>query len=240
MDVQRFLAILLCLWGAGLALAQAPGDPDAADPGEVITGIVSTEGAYLYVGPDFAYRIVGQLSINESVTVTGRRGDFYSRWDGRQWLRIDYGGQPLWVYARLVRTSVPFNSIPPRGLDLPRNRDGRVPEVFDLSQDICNTWGHEFSQSTQAITDADSITVTFSAMPGAKLYQVIVLSPSGARTAFDSLDPIITFKGEDIRSRKEYGTYTWRVAPYWTNSTNRYAWQQICLLRTGGTFERLP
>jgi hypothetical protein len=231
---------LLCIWGAGLALAQAPGDPDAPAPGEVITGIVSVEGAYLYVGPDFAYRIVGQLSVNESVTVTGRRGDFFFAWDGRQWLQIDYGGQPLWVYARLVRTSVPFNSIPPRGIALPRNRDGRVPAAFDLSQDICNTWGNEFSQSTQAITDSDSITVTFSPMPGATLYQVIVLSPSGARTAFDSTDPIVTFRGDQIRSRREYGTYTWRVAPYWTNSTNRRSWQQICLLRTGGTFERLP
>ena len=36
----------------------------------------------------------------------------------------------------------------------------------------------------------------------------------------------------------EQGTYTWRVAPYWTDSSNRYSWQQICLLHTGGTFEK--
>lgn len=34
------------------------------------------------------------------------------------------------------------------------------------------------------------------------------------------------------------GTYTWRVVPYWTTGTERYQWQQICLLRTGGTFDK--
>jgi hypothetical protein len=36
----------------------------------------------------------------------------------------------------------------------------------------------------------------------------------------------------------EAGTYTWRVAPYWTQSDYRYNWQQVCLLQTGGTFEK--
>ena len=69
---------------ASNVFAQAPGDPDAADPGEVITGIVEFNGTRVYVGPDFAYDLVGQLDINTAVVVLGRRGDFIYQWDGDQ------------------------------------------------------------------------------------------------------------------------------------------------------------
>jgi hypothetical protein len=75
-------------------------------------------------------------------------------------------------------------------------------------------------------------------MPGANVYSVITISPTGFRTAFDS--ETTTAIIELDRLPKETGTYTWRVAPYWTNGTERWRWQQLCLLETGGTFERPP
>lgn len=230
--------VIILLLTIGIAAAQAPGDPDAAEPGEQIRGIVAVEGATVYVGPDFAYEIVGQLQRNSAVQILGRRGDFIFRWDGRQWLEIDYGGQRGWVYARLIRTSIPFNSIPPTGIALPRNRNGRVPEIFDLSSNICDRWVGAFGQSSRVISQENpEITVTYPAMPGANVYSVITISPSGFRTAFDSetTSALITID----RLPKQPGVYTWRVAPYWTNDTNRFGWQQICLLETGGTFTRL-
>ena len=65
---------------------------------------------------------------------------------------------------------------------------------------------------------------------------MITLSPSGNRTAFDSETTTAEIMLEDLPY--EPGTYTWRVAPYWTTSTYRYDWQQICLLQTGGTFDK--
>src|SRR5262245_21317533 len=82
---------------------------------DTIYGLVTVDSADGRVGPDFAYRILGRLPLNASVVVTGRAGDFFTRWDGRQWLQIEYGGARAWVYARLLRTSVAFNSIPPVG-----------------------------------------------------------------------------------------------------------------------------
>ncbi|GAB4508427.1 MAG: hypothetical protein OHK0046_00770 [Anaerolineae bacterium] len=234
MKRQLLLSLLvLCLFG-GAVLAQPPGDPDAANPGEEIRGIVSINGATVYVGPDFAYRIIGQLEKNSAVRVLGRRGDFYSRWDGRQWLEIDYGGDRAWVYARLIRTSIPFNSIPPTGRELPRDRNGRVPDVFDLSQNICNTWQGSFSLSGDFAAGDTTLTVTYPGMPGANVYSVITISPTGFRTAFDS--ETTTAVIELDRLPRETGEYTWRVAPYWTNGTARWQWQQLCLLETGGTF----
>lgn len=237
MRILRGLFVVLCLLMIPVVgLAQPPGDPDAAEEGEVITGIISVEGATVYVGPDFAYDIIGRLPINTSVVVLGRRGDFISRWDGRQWVEFEYGDRRAWVYARLVRTSVPFNSIPPTGRPLPRDRNGRVPEVFDLSDNICNTWVGGFTQSGDFLSGGTGIVVTYPEMPGANAYSVITISPTGFRTAFDS--ETTTAVIELDRLPREPGVYTWRVAPYWTNSTRRSSWQQLCLLWTGGTFER--
>lgn len=239
MRKMGLLVLLVALWSTSLVWAQPPGDPDAADPGEEIRGLVAFEGSTVYVGPDFAYDILGQLPRNAAVTVYGRRGDFRYRWDGDQWLEIDFGGRKAWIYARLVRTSIPFNSIPPTGRRLPRDNNGRVPEVFDLSQNICDTWpGGPFAQSGDAIGEDvnETITVTYPEMPGANVYSVITISPTGFRTAFDSENGTAVIELD--RLPKESGTYTWRVAPYWTNGPERWRWQQVCLLRTGGTFTR--
>jgi hypothetical protein len=203
-----------------------------------ITGLVTVDSALIYVGPDFAYSIIGELPRNTSVIVTGRAGDFYQRWDGRQWLQFDYGERKAWVYARLLRTSKPFNSIPPSGgRILPRNRDGRVPEGFDLTQLICDTWPDgPYTRSGEFLNGDTELIVTYPTMPGANVYSVITLSPSGLRTAFDSIDGTATIKLDFLP--REKGTYTWRVAPYWTERPQRYYWQQLCLSRTGGTFER--
>lgn len=217
------------------ALAQPPGDPDAAAPGETITGIVQFEGSWAYAGPDFAYEVVGQLQQNTSVTVMGRRGDFYYTWDGNQWLQIQFGGGSAWVYARLIRTSIPFNSIPPTGRQLPRNRDGRVPKEFDLSENVCDRWVGTFTQSGDFMAGDTIMTVTYPAMPGTTIYSVIVIAPDGFRTAFDS--ETTTAEIELERLPIQEGTYTWRVVPYWTSEEGRYNWQQICLLQTGGTFQ---
>lgn len=201
-----------------------------------ITGLIIAEGSRVYVGPDFAYAIIGELPLNASVIVTGRAGDFFSRWDGRQWLQIQYGERRAWIYARLIRTSKAFNSIPPVGRILPRDRNDRVPDVFDLSDDVCGAWQGDFTRSGDFLAGDQALIVTYPPLTGAVVYSVIVISPSGFRTAFDSETTIATIELD--RLPREKGTYTWRVAPYWTDRPQRFNWQQICLLRTGGTFER--
>jgi hypothetical protein len=239
-----FPVLILALIALTAASAVIYGQEDDPDEGEtviedgLITGIVSVDGSTVYVGPDFAYRIIGRLNINTSVVVLGRRGDFFTRWDGNQWLEIQYGSRRAWVYARLIRTSVPFNSIPPTGIRLPRNENGRVPEIFDLSSNICDSWVGGFTQSGSFMAGDSQIIVTYPTMPGAIVYSVIVISPTGFRTAFDSDTTTATIEREFLPA--EPGIYTWRVAPYWTNGTERWRWQQICLLRTGGTFELPP
>src|SRR5215468_2329375 len=71
-----------------------------------IYGLVTTDGTAVRVGPDFAYDAVGELPMDASVVILGRAGDFFQRWDGRQWLQIQYGSSTGWIYARLLRTSV--------------------------------------------------------------------------------------------------------------------------------------
>ena len=235
---MRIIIVLIILAiASSVASAQQPGDPLTAAEGEIITGIVAFEGATVYVGPDFAYRIIAQLPLHGSVTILGRRGDFRSRWNGNQWLQIEFGGGTAWVYARLIRTSIPFNSIPPTGRQLPRNNNGRVPDAFDLSENICDSWVGSFSQDGAVLTPETNITVTYPLMPGANVYSVIVISPSGRRTAFDSETDTASIEADRLRSRFEFGLYTWRVAPYWTTRTQRFYWQQLCLLETGGEFE---
>lgn len=205
---------------------------------ETIYGLITVNNAIVRVGPDFAYKEIGILSENASVVVVGRAGDFVSRWDGRQWLQIDYGGGLAWTYARLVRTSVPFNSIPPTGRLLPRDRNGRVPDEFDLSSDLCSQWQGGFSQSGNFMAGDPEMLVTYPTLQGTTIYSVIVISPTGFRTPFDSETGSITIQLD--RLPNQGGTYTWRVAPFWTygDFDYRYLWQQICLLQTGGTFEK--
>ncbi len=193
------------------------------------------DGATVYVGPDFAYDPIAQLPVNASVTVLGRRGDFIYAWNGDQWLEIAFEGETGWVYARLIRTSIPFNSIPPTGRRLPRNRDGRVPAVFDLSDNICDSWTGEFTRTGDFMAGDTVITVTYPELPGANVYSVIVISPFGERTAHDSTTGTAEIELKNLN--RTGGTFTWRVAPYWTNEPNRSSWQQLCLLQTGGTFE---
>ncbi|MBZ0287840.1 MAG: hypothetical protein K8I30_09520, partial [Anaerolineae bacterium] len=203
---------------------------------DTIYGLVEVDTADVRAGPDFAYPIVGQLPRDASVVVLGRAGDFFQRWDGRQWLQIDFGNSPAWVYARLLRTSVAFNSIFPTGRILPRDANGRVPEEFDLTTEVCSQWQGGFALSGNFMAGENKLEVTYPGLTGANVYSVIVISPSGVRRAFDSTT---TRSIIDIGFLpQEGGTYTWRVAPYWTNSSYRYNWQQVCLLRTGGTFEK--
>jgi hypothetical protein len=225
--MKRWIILLICL----LII------PTISAQDDVIYGIVTVDNAEVRSGPDFAYPTIARLPLNASVVIIGRAGDFFTRWDGRQWLQIqlDNGMKP-WIYARLVRTSLAFNSIFPTGRILPRNRNGRVPDVFDLSVDICQGWQGTFTRTGDFLNGDARLIVTYPPLAGANVYSVIVLSPTGNRTAFDSE----TTTAEILLEKLPYepGTYTWRVAPYWTNSTYRYDWQQICLLQTGGTFEK--
>lgn len=225
------LAALLILAGAAV-LAQE--DETVID---TIYGLITVDQAEVRVGPDFAYDAIGRLERDTSVVILGRSGDFYRSWDGRQWLKIRFGDSDAWLYARLARTSVAFNSIPLAGSRLlPRNRDGRVPEGFDLSSEICTQWQGSFTQSGDINTGEQKLIVTYPSLQGANLYGVIVVSPSGNRIPFESVTTEAVIRLD--RLPWEGGTYTWRVAPYWTDSPARSYWQQVCLLQTGGTFEK--
>lgn len=224
--MHRIVAIVLIAITFGLLDTQA-------QEIDTIYGIVSVNNSIVRVGPDFAYDAIGSLPLNASVVIVGRSGDFISRWDGRQWLQLDNGG---WIYARLVRTSTPFNSIPPTGRLLPRDRNGRVPDAFNLSSEVCSQWVGEFTRAGDFLAGDEEIIVTYPTLQGATIYSVIVIAPDGFRTPFDSEDGSVTIRLDRLPNQP--GTYTWRVAPYWTATTSRYSWQQICLLQTGGTFEK--
>ncbi|MEM6284114.1 MAG: SH3 domain-containing protein [Chloroflexota bacterium] len=212
------------------------GQPSSAQI-EEIYGLVSIPNADVRSGPDFAYPTVGRIPQNSSVKIIGRAGDFFRSWDGRQWLQIEYGGGRPWIYARLVRTSRAFNSIPPTGRILPRNNNGRVPDEFNLSLDVCQQWPDApFTRSGDFNAGDGELTVTYPGLQGANVYSVIVISPTGVRRAFDSTDTTSQIIFDKLP--RETGTYTWRVAPYWTNNPSRFRWQQVCLLKTGGTFEK--
>jgi len=233
MIVTTLVLFALALYAPLLAAQQAP---EGEQPGDRIYGLVDVDGSEVRIGPDFAYESIGRLPLNASVEILGRAGDFFRSWDGRQWLEIQYGERRAWVYARLIRTSTPFNSIFPTGRLLPRNRDGRVPEGFDLSSQVCQQWVGDYSLTGNFMAGDQTLTVTYPGLQGATVYSVIVIAPDGFRTAFDS--ETTTGVIELARLPDMAGTYTWRVAPYWTNSTRRFEWQQICLLQTGGTFEK--
>ncbi len=224
------------LWILILSLISLPISAQDNRATETIYGLVTVDNSFVRVGPDFAYTAVGTLPLNFSVVILGRSGDFINRWDGRQWLQIEYNGGQAWVYARLLRASIAFNSIPPVGRLLPRNRDGRVPEGFDLSSDVCSQWQGAFTQSGNFEAGDTEIVVTYPTLQGANIYSVIVISPTGFRTPFDST----TGTARILLNRlpNTGGVYTWRVAPYWTDSFRRNRAQQVCLLQTGGMFEK--
>jgi len=232
MAAKRWLlwitACAICLLSATALFAQ--------NEDSTIYGLVTVDTAEVRIGPDFAYDEIGQLPRDSSVVIVGRAGDFFERWDGRQWLEVAYGNTTAWMYARLLRTSRAFNSIPPTGRLLPRDANGHVPDVFDLSSYVCSQWQGDYTLTGNFMAGDNTLTVTYPGLTGANVYSVIVISPSGVRRAFDSTT---TTSVIDIGFLpQEAGTYTWRVAPYWTNSRYRYNWQQVCLLHTGGTFEK--
>jgi hypothetical protein len=229
MRIARFLLILLILF-------KLPTFAVFAQDDEPITGLVSVDQADVRIGPDFAYDAIGQLPRNTAVVVLGRAGDFFYSWDGMEWLQIQYGDRAAWVYARLLRTSVRFNDIPPTGHILPRDRDGRVPKDFNLSSEVCDQWQGAFSRAGDFMAGDQSITVSYPALTGTVYYAIIVLSPTGFRTEFDSKDTSATLDLAKLPG--EVGTYTWRVAPFWDSPNSYYSRQQICLLRTGGTFDK--
>jgi hypothetical protein len=80
-------------------------------------------------------------------------------------------------------------------------------------------------------------------LQGANLYRVYVFEPDsplnlrdGEWQRFESLTNQIEIPFSRLPKRP--GTYTWRVAPYWSNEANTQNAQQICLLQTAGTFEK--
>jgi hypothetical protein len=233
---MRYGLLLAILFFFCLAPSLAQETPAPPEPIDTIYGLISLPTVDVRAGPDFAYPTIGQLTLNTSVVILGRSGDFINRWDGRQWVQIQYGQTSAWVYARLVRTSVAFNSIFPTGRTLPRDANGRVPEEFDLTTEVCSQWQGEFTRSGEFMAGDAKLTVTYPLLTGANVYSVIVIAPDGQRTAFDSTNNV----AEILLERLPFsaGTYTWRVAPYWTSSNFRFDWQQICLLRTGGTFDK--
>ncbi len=216
------------------AIVLAFGLVNSAGAQDPIFGLVEVDNAAVRVGPDFAYDAIDNLPRDTSVQIIGRSGTFIYRWDGTQWFEINYGGGTAWIYARLLRTSQAFNSIPPTGRLLPRNRNGRVPDGFDLSSEVCSQWVGEFTQSGGFSGPGSSVTVTFPGLQGANLYRVIIVAPDDFRVAFDSLDTTVTIPFEDLP--RPAGTYTWRVAPYWDSDASPR--QQVCLLQTGGTFDK--
>ncbi|MEQ8677216.1 MAG: SH3 domain-containing protein [Aggregatilineales bacterium] len=229
--LKRLVLLMMLLAMLGGSVMAQDDDEDRN-----IYGLVTVNEADVRAGPDFAYPSVGRLPRNASVTVIGRAGDFFNRWDGRQWVQVNFGTENAWIYARLLRTSIAFNSIPPTGRILPRDVNGRVPEVFDLIVDICSRWRGAFTLSGNFLAGDTQLTATYPELPGANVYSVITISPSGLRTAHDSTTTTAIIELD--RMPREVGTYTWRVVPYWTDSPSRGRWQQVCLLQTGGTFER--
>jgi hypothetical protein len=234
--MRRHLLIILSVLLLGLIPAAHGQEADPSQSIETIYGLVTLPLIDVRAGPDFAYPTIGQLELNTSVVILGRAGDFINRWDGRQWLQIEYGQTKAWIYGRLLRTSVAFNSIFPTGRPLPRDANGRVPEGFDLTTEVCSQWQGDLVLTGNFMAGDTELTVTYPLLQGATVYNVIAIAPDGQRTSFTST----TNTARIVLSQLPWqaGVYTWRVAPYWTVTSNRSTWQQVCLLRTGGTFEK--
>jgi len=230
--MKRLLAILITMSlmiTAFLTIQAQDDDPPF--------GLITVNNAVVRVGPDFAYPIIEQIPIDTSVVLLGRAGTlFRGRYDGRQWINIDYGGRTGWVLARLVRTGRPFNSLPQQGLALPRNRDFRVPPEFDLSVNICDAWQGRFATSGNLMAGDDTITFSYPVMQGAVNYSVVAEAPSGLRRTFDTGETSLTVTIGSLNF--EGGIYEWYVIPYWNDTTNPRRAQQLCVRRQGGTFEK--
>lgn len=199
-------------------------------------GLINANEVIVRAGPDFAYGIIEQLPIDASVVIIGRSGAFSGLYDGRQWLQVQYDGRAGWVLARYVRMGRLFNSIPLTGLNLPRDRDGRVPDVFDLSMHICDRWQGSFTQSGSYMAGDPAMTFTFPELVGTVNYSLVAEAPSGLRRTLDSPTPVFTVPIE--RLNHEGGVYTWYVIPYWNDTANARRAQQLCVPRRGGTFEK--
>ncbi len=216
-----------CLFVVAVALAQ----DDAA------YGLLTDNHVEVRVGPDFAYAVTDSLPIDASVIVIGRAGDYYGGYSGRTWLQIEYGdGYSGWVLGRTVRMGRAFNNIDVTAVRLPRDRDYRVPDVFDLSHNICDTWQGSFSQSGNFMAGDTQMTVSYPGMPGAVNYSVLVRAPSGLRRTFDSAETtqVLPLGALNV----EPGTFTWSVIPYWNDTTDPYRAQQLCVERLGGSFDK--
>jgi hypothetical protein len=232
--LKRLTIILLLTWVAVGVIAHAQTPAPASD--DAVYGLVTDYEIDVRVGPDFAYPIVDRLPRDGSVEVLGRAGAYYYGWDGRQWLQVQYGSSVGWVMGRTIRLGRAFNSLPITALILPRDRNGRVPEVFDLSTNICDRWQGAFTFSGNFMTGDQQAVVTFPELVGTYVYSVVTIAPSGLRRSFDTDDTTYTI--ELGRLNREPGVYQWGVIPYWNDTPNPQRAQQLCLLRIGGTFEK--
>ena len=100
------------------AAAPTSAAPSAADPAAApaaapsaaeITGpalTVTVEGANLRAGPGTGYPVVGVLYREESAALLGRN-------QAGDWLQLQRPDGPAWIFAPLVRTTVPIAGLPP-------------------------------------------------------------------------------------------------------------------------------
>lgn len=208
----------------------------ASGQDDPVFGLVVVDAVDVRIGPDYAYPIIGQLPRDASIVILGRAGTFFRAWDGRQWLQIDYGDRRAWVYARTVRFGRPFNSIFEATLKPPRDRNGRIPEGFNLSSEICTQWLGGFTQAGNFMAGDQEMIVTYPPMPGATNYVVTAIAPSGLRRGIDSRTTTAAIPLGALNF--EPGVFTWIVTPYWNLTDNPFRAQQVCLPMTGGTFEK--
>lgn len=230
----RWKAFILSMSLALLLLAVAL--PLTAQDSGVTFGLMLENNVDVRVGPDFAYGIIGRLPRDASVVIVGRTGFFFRSFTGQNWLQIQYGNRLGWVLARTVRFGRAFNSIPETALQPPRDRNGRVPEGFDLSTELCSQWVGTFSQSGDFMAGSQELIVTYPPMPGATNYIIETTSPRGIKRSFDSRETsgVIPLG----RLPAAAGVYTWSIIPVWNLTDQPFRAQRVCLPRVGGTFEK--
>lgn len=229
--MKRLIAIIITISLFILALLTIHAQDD-----DTAFGLITANNAIVRVGPDFAYPTIAQLPIDTSVILLGRAGTFLRRYDGRQWIHIDYGAGSGWILARLVRTGRQFNDLPLQGIALPRNRDFRVPPEFNLSVNICDAWQGEFVSAGNLLAGDQEITFSFPPLQGTVNYSVVAEAPSGLRRTFDTQETSLTVTVGSLNY--EAGLYSWYVIPYWNDTTNPRRAQQLCVRRQGGMFEK--
>jgi len=195
--MRYFTLLLLLLLCVSIAVAQ--------DDSGTIYGLVTIDNLEVHVGPDFAYDTIAQLPLNASVVATER--------GGQGWLRVSYDSGSGWVFDRYVRLSVPLSSIPYTGYPLPRNRNGRVPDEFDLSSPVCDQWQGSYTLEGDVTAEQGTLTFTLPPLQGANWYRVYVFAPEspfnlsgGTYARFEGETNIVT--GEIIRLPHRSGTFT--------------------------------